>query len=94
MEKELESNDGDHREGTVERFQCIPIIYCHTIVFNYVNSIDQPTKEKFKSVVIENLDSPRSQLVRHWNLKLLYLQSVRDIELLSENPNSLLKMLL
>lgn len=60
---------GDFRVGSVDKTACVPFYNCHTIVFNYVNTIDDKTKENFKQNVIDNLSQPRRAIHRIFPLK-------------------------
>lgn len=85
---------GDLREGSVAKLQCIPFYQCKRIIYNYVNSIDNATKQKWKVAMIEDLDKPRRQIIANMSLKQLYLQSVRDVELyFNQNDSFILSIL-
>lgn len=85
---------GDLRMGSVPKNQCVPYLKCQNIIYNYVSSIDKKTKEMFKKNVIENLTQPRNEFLKKMSLKLIYLQSLRDVELYLESNESLMASLL
>lgn len=68
---------GDYREGTVDKIQCVPYIHCHSLIFNYIRTIE-PLKRK---AWIKDLDeiadvSKRRQQIAGFQIKKIFMQAV------------------
>lgn len=85
---------GDLREGSVDISACVPFYNCQAIVLNYVNIIDEKTKNAFKQNVIDNLEQTRNNFHKKVSLKYLYLQAIRDIELYAGKEESFILSIL
>lgn len=66
---------GDLREGNVQKFQCVPLIY------NYLRTIDDETRRCWYSDLIGSLDISSRGRVKHFPIRKLYLQAVKDVEI-------------
>lgn len=84
---------GDLREGSVD-ITCVPFYNCQAIVLNYVNIIDEKTKNSFKQNVIDNIEKPRNNFHKKVSLKHLYLQAIRDLELYAGKEESFILSIL
>lgn len=68
---------GDLKEGNVQIFQCVPLMHCHGLIFNYIRTIEEQTRKSWYEDLATVLDaSARSNVP----LKKMYLQAVKDIQ--------------
>lgn len=85
---------GDLREGSVDLNACVPFYNCQGIILNYINIIDEKTKQSFKQNFIDDIEKPRNNIQKKISLKELYLQAVRDVELCSGKKESFILSIL
>lgn len=71
---------GDLKEGNVPKFQCVPLIHCHRLIFNYIKTIDEKTRKSWYEDLATVLDASTRSNVRTFPQKKLYLQAVKDIQ--------------
>lgn len=82
---------GDFKEGTVDKTLCVPFFNCDAIVYHHVQSIPIKQREDYKSKLFDSMDSSlRNHAIRMMPLKHLYLQAIRDVEILLRISNSIL----
>lgn len=72
---------GDLREGNVQKFQCVPLINCHNLIYNYLRTIDEETRRSWYNDLIGSLDISSRGRVKHFPIRKLYLQAVKDVEI-------------
>lgn len=83
---------GDYREGTVDKMQCVQYMDCHSIIFNYIHTIESAKRKIWINDLDETADiSKRRQHIAGFQIKKLYMQAVRDVEVHLNFPISLLK---
>lgn len=83
---------GDLREGSVDRSACIPFYSCDSVIFNYLISIPESKRNEFKNSLFESLDEPsRKVAIQCMPIQKLFIQAIRDVEIVLNVPESMLK---
>lgn len=86
---------GDLRVGSIERFQCVPYFDFHSVVFNYLQTINEIHLIKWIKMLDNKLDEVnRPKIIRGMCLRQLYLQAVRDIEVYLKCERSMIDSLI
>lgn len=71
---------GDLKEGTVQKFQCVPLMHCHKLMYYYIRTIDEKTRKSWYEDLVTGLDPLARSAVKKFPTKKLYLQAVKDIQ--------------
>lgn len=70
------------REGSIDVICCVPYYACDSVIFNYIISIPKEKREEFNKKLFDCLDSPtRNEAIRSMPLKHLFLQAIKDVEI-------------
>lgn len=83
---------GDLKEGVVDKKLCVPFFDCDAIVYHHVQSISIKQREEYKSKLFDSVD-PSLRVHTIIPLKHLYLQAIRDVEIVLDIPNSILNII-
>lgn len=76
---------GDLRRGCIEKTQCVPYHLCQTVIFNYIQSMDQKKVDEWEKKLDYELDEGnRNQIIKHMSIRMLFLQATKDIELFAQ----------
>lgn len=70
---------GDLREGSINKYQCVPFAECHHLVFGYVTNIQKEQRCEWYKNAFPMLNRD-VKLTKGFPQKKLYLQSLKDVE--------------